>query len=104
MRKYKRWVSIGEISLEKLVNFARENGMQIITAYKPSMNFYNQIGVYGTPDQVRKTDEAWENAGHKVLNRKPRAASNFSVNIPKEEWVDRGSRIKTCSGSGTCQI
>jgi hypothetical protein len=93
-RRYKRWVSIGPADLARLVWLARSNGMDCIRAFKPDMHVYNEIGLYGTAEQMNATEEAWgaisskDGVHHEILDRKPQAAFGFDANIPHDEWTE----------------
>ncbi len=87
-RKYKRWVLIGKYSLSQLVDIARSYGMVCICAFKVPMCVHNQIGLFGTPDQMSKTQGEWIKAEHKVTNRQPSYAFSMDIDKPRESWVD----------------
>ncbi len=87
-RKWKRWVLMGKLSLKELVDVARGEGMKCICGNKVSMCVHNQIGLYGTSQQMKQTEKRWNDNGHKVVNRQPGFAFSCNVNIPESEWVD----------------
>lgn len=89
-RKYKRWVMMGKLGLLELVDVARTNGMRCICGFKVPMCVHNQIGLYGTPEQMRKTEVIWKRAGHKFTSREPSYALSINVDIPQNKWVDKG--------------
>jgi len=86
--KYKRWVGLGNYNLDGLVKVARNCGMKIITAFKPAMHFYYEIGLSGNKKQIEQVDNAWRLGNHKVVNRCPGGACGFNVNIAKTDWAD----------------
>ncbi len=87
-RKWKRWVLMGKLSLRELVDVARDKGMRCICAHKVSMCVHNQIGLYGTSEQMKQTEKWWIDNGHKVVNRQPSYAFSCNVDKPEAEWVD----------------
>ncbi len=88
-RKWKRWVLMGKLNLNEMVEIARKQGMIIISGSKVSMCVHYQIGLYGTSAQMKQTEGAWIESGHKVTNRQPGYAFSCDVDIPRSGWVDK---------------
>ena len=88
-RKWKRWVLMGKLSLTELVDIARSNGMMVICGYKVSMCVHNQIGLYGTSEQMKQTEQTWSENGHEVASRQPSYAFSCDVDISRDKWVDK---------------
>lgn len=86
-RQWNRWVSVGTYDLTRLAWIARKNGMQIVDAFKPDMHFYNEIALWGTPEQMAAVSKAWRVGKHEVLNRKPPGAFGLS-SVKRSEWVE----------------
>jgi hypothetical protein len=95
-RCWKRWVSVGHYDLTRLVWIARRNGMKCIDAYKFDMHFYNELGLFGTSQQMQATETTWQapryengHICHEVLRRKPPSAFGVNVSIGKKNWLER---------------
>lgn len=95
MKRFARWVSIGGKCENRrfgqtfaLVAIARKNGMKCIIGFKPGMHFWHEIGLYGTPEQMRKTEAAWKSNGHEIKTKKPSGAFGFDVNCPEDQWYE----------------
>lgn len=86
--KWKRWVLMGSLSLKELVDVARQKGMRCICAYKISMCVHNQIGLYGTSEQMKLTETQWIGNGHEITNRQPTYAFSCDVDKPQKKWID----------------
>jgi hypothetical protein len=87
-KRFARWIVIGPLDVLELVNVARKHGMRCIAGFKPGMCAFNEIGLYGTSEQMKSTEADWKKAGCKPLSRQPRAAFGFNLNAPEEAWVD----------------
>lgn len=88
-KKYARYISIGSgHDLLSLVNVARAQGMRCISACKPGWCVFYEIGLYGTPAQMRRADQTWRAIGAKPLSRKPRAAFGVNLDREPESWAD----------------
>lgn len=96
-----RYVSIGvPLRLEELVSLARQQGLRIISAYRPGARDYTELALYGRPAQMLATDAAWLAAAKKkrkgrkpqrndFLSKKPKAAFGVNLHLPRESWVDK---------------
>ena len=89
-RKYARYpVIFGKLDLSGLVDVARNKGMQVITAYKPDMHVCAEIGLYGTPQAMKSTEDEWKAKGHKLKSaRRKSLVFGVNLNIPKAEWAE----------------
>ena len=76
------------MDLAQLVTVARRNGMEIIDAFRASMHVHNSIALYGTPEALSRTTEAWIAAGHDVESRKRSWYWPVSSALPRERWVE----------------
>jgi hypothetical protein len=88
--KYARYPNVltGEYNFRQLVEIAQKNGMKIIIAYKPVMHVCAEIGLYGTPVQMRKTDEEWKAGGTKLISSRWSGIIGVPLNIPRTKWVN----------------
>lgn len=95
-RLWRRWVSVGEYSLERLVWIARHNGMECVAGFKPSWCIWNHIALRGTAEQMRRTEAEWgiprldgadEWPSHDVTSRQPKGAFRISK-LPREKWAE----------------
>jgi hypothetical protein len=89
-RKWRRWVGISiSYYLRALVDIARNNGMECITAFKPCLFFYNHIGLYGTSAMMTKTESDWrKDKKIEIKNRQPSGCFGIAINIAKDEWAE----------------
>jgi len=90
MKRFEKYPScFGKLSLAALCMVARRHGMYVIAGYKPNMHVYNEIGLYGTPEQMRAVEEVWTKAGNKLKPRSFRAVFGVRVkHIPPSKWLD----------------
>ena len=107
-RRWARYVSIGPCDLTRLVWIARRNGLLCISARKPDMHFYNEIGLYGTRAQVEATEREWRairsgetRLGHEVLARKPSAAFGVHLERARDQWTEKELPEATDKPQGT---
>jgi hypothetical protein len=64
MKRFDKYPSVfGKLCLGALCAIARRHGMYVIAGYKPSMHVYNEIGLYGTSEQMKAVAEAWTAKG-----------------------------------------
>ena len=90
-RRYARYPDcFGEMSLQQLIDCARHHGMRIISAMKPNVHVYNEIGLYGDRDQMEAAETDWRAAGHKLKPRGFGAVFGVPLQMPQTEWLDRG--------------
>ena len=88
-RKYARYPTIfGNLDTLGLCNVARANGMQIISAWKPDMHVCAEIGLYGTPSAMRKTDNEWTASGNKLKRKKKGLHFGVDLSLQLIDWVD----------------
>jgi hypothetical protein len=62
--------------------------MYVITAYKPSMHVYNEIGLYGTAKQMKVTQDEWTGSGNKPKPRNFTAICGVNPSISPDKWLD----------------
>ena len=89
-RRYAKYPScFGSLDILHLCYVAQDNGMAVMSAYKPNMHCYNEISLFGTPAAMAKTVADWAAAGNEL---KPRGKRNlvFGVNksLPRNKWID----------------
>lgn len=88
-RRIARYVEcFGPLDLEGLLDIARRHGMRCIRAWKPDMHVYNEIGLYGTSDQMTATERDWVAAGHAVAPRPGHMVFGVNLRVPRDEWID----------------
>lgn len=88
-RRFSRWIILSmEHDLTAIVGMARGQGMSIIRAYRYELCTWNEIALWGTPEQMEKAEEAWRVAGLSPLRRKPRGAWGINRDLPRAEWTD----------------
>ena len=63
--------------------------MLVICGFKIPMFAHNQIGLYGTSEQMKATENIWKDSGHKVTGRQPGHAYSINVDKPKKDWIDK---------------
>ena len=78
----------GKLDCQGLCDVARGHGMQIISAIKPDMHAYNEIGLYGTKSQMRATERDWTTAGNKLKPRNFTAVFGVDLRVQRKDWVD----------------
>jgi hypothetical protein len=66
--------------------------MQIISACKPAWHFFNEIGLYGTREQMSAVDAEWAASGHEAKPRSFRSVFGVNLELPRTEWVDQEAR------------
>ena len=92
-RRYARYPDcFGRMDLMQLVDCARKHGMSVIVAYKPGLHVHNEIGLYGTAEQMRAVERDWHLAGHALKPRGFRAVLGVDLGTPRESWVDAVDR------------
>ena len=113
-RRVARYPScFGEFDLEGLCAVARRHGMVIIAACKPDMHVYNEIGLWGTGEQMTATEKEWEAAGNRLKPRNFCSVFGVPLGLPRKDWVDttlaeakaraipvRGGRLVTLAHGG----
>ena len=85
-KKWKRWLLNPD--LREAADIARQSGMVIICGFTVSMCVHAQFGLYGTSEQMKATEKAWEENDTKFTGREPSYAFSIDVAIPREDWVD----------------
>ena len=67
MKLFEKYPScFGKLCLGDLCAVAWRHGMLITTASKPDMHCYNEIGLYGTSEQMKAVVVEWEASGNKL--------------------------------------
>lgn len=78
----------GKLNLSELCDIARKHGITMISACKPNMHCFNEIGLSATAAAMKLTEAEWTAAGNKP---KPRGFSGIlgvDLNIPEDQWMD----------------
>ena len=88
-RRYNRWVTI-KLNIARYCHIAILKGMEILWWGKPDMCAWYGMVLSGTPQQMKKTQIAWEKAGGRWYGRMPRGAWD----VP-----DKVEEIKICGKS-----
>lgn len=78
----------GRLSLGGLVIVARREGMQVISASKPDMHAFNEIGLFGTPTQKRAVVRTWNLYGNELKPRSFHAHFPVRLDLPRGKWLD----------------
>ena len=89
----RRWARypdcFGKLSLRQLLDIAREEGMRCIDAFKGDICCYNSIALYGTREQLERTQERWRAAGHECLKRFEKWGQGpADLDRPRIRWLD----------------
>lgn len=89
-RKFARYIMYlgAGMTVREMVDVARKNGMQVIRGWKPDMHVFAEIGLYGTPQQMQATENAWITKGLRVCVSKPSAAFGVNLNLPRPQWAE----------------
>jgi hypothetical protein len=110
-KKFARYPScVGELDCQGLCDMARKNGMKIISACKPGMDLFSQIGLYGTAAQMEKTEREWTAAGNELKPAKFKSVFRVNLNIPEEDWEDtvtewfRAHAVEVGSNGWQCKL
>jgi len=77
----------GNLNLGSIVRIARCHGMEVISAGKPNMHVYNEIGVYGTKTQRDAVIKEWAAHGNELKPASFRSVFAVPLNRPREAWV-----------------
>lgn len=85
-QRYNRWVTI-RLNISRYCHIALSKGMRVLWWGKPDMCAWYGMVLSGTPQQMKKTEEAWTKAGGQWYKRMPRGAWD----VP-----DKPEEIKTC--------
>jgi hypothetical protein len=89
MKRFAKYPScFGDLCLGALCSIARRHGMYVITASRPNMHCYNEIGLYGTTEQMKAVTEEWAAHGNVLKPRSFRAVFEINKNIPAANWLD----------------
>lgn len=87
-RKYAKYPScFGKLDTRGIFNVAVKHGMEVITCRKPDMHCYNEVGLYGTPDQMEAVEAEWTANGNEPKPRGFKAVFKVNLDVPRERWA-----------------
>jgi hypothetical protein len=109
-RKYARYPScFGKLDCRGIMRIAMKYGMEVIQCRKPALHCYNEVGLYGTREQMEAVEAEWNRHGN---TPKPRGFKGYfpvDLKLPRAQWASvlaaaaKERAISTRGGSRKCK-
>ncbi len=96
-RKYARYpLAFGDLYCDGVTLIAERNGMEVIQCYKPPMNCWIHIGVFGTHEQMNRTEAEWASHGNTPSHKNSRSVFGVNLKRPREQWASSQKVRQKC--------
>lgn len=69
------------------MDVAIKHGMEVIECRKPDMHVHNEVGLYGTREQMKAVEAEWTANGNTPKPRNFHAVFKVNLDQPREKWV-----------------
>ena len=87
-RKYAKYPSaFGELDCRGIAEVAMKHGMEVISCRKPNFHCFNEIGIYGTSEQMKAVELEWNSYGNEPKPRNFNAYFPVNLAVPRKRWV-----------------